>query len=52
MLTLFEALIRFRANGLEYRIVAGNTGTGVYKNDGPYKAFVQISGIQQLQKIV
>ncbi|CAG7709161.1 unnamed protein product, partial [Allacma fusca] len=52
MMTLFEALLRFRANGLEYRIVAGNTGTGVYKNDGPYKAFVQISGIQQLQKIV
>ncbi|CAG7832627.1 unnamed protein product, partial [Allacma fusca] len=51
MKTLFGALERFRANGLEYRMVAGNTGTGVYKNDGPYKAFVELSGIHQLQKI-
>ncbi|XP_059083877.1 uncharacterized protein LOC131881124 isoform X2 [Tigriopus californicus] len=30
-----------------YRLVAGNTGTGIY-NDGPYSTFVDITGIPEL----
>lgn len=27
-------------------IVAGNTGGGVYKNDGPYDVFVDVKNVQ------
>ncbi|XP_070000799.1 uncharacterized protein [Penaeus vannamei] len=30
------------------RIVVGNTGAGVFKNDGPYAAYVSTSGIREL----
>ena len=28
--------------GANYRLVAGNTGTGVYANDGPYTDFIDV----------
>ena len=31
-----------------YKIVSGNTGTGVYKNDGPYNVFIDIRNIPEL----
>lgn len=30
----------------KYMVVAGNTGGGVYKNDGPYDVFVDVKNVQ------
>ncbi|CAL8096692.1 unnamed protein product [Orchesella dallaii] len=38
------------SNGVEYRFVAGNTSTGIFKNEGPYKTFIDINGIPDLKK--
>lgn len=32
----------------KYRIVVGNTGQGVFKNDGPYSAYISTDGIEEL----
>ncbi|CAG7828319.1 unnamed protein product [Allacma fusca] len=45
---IFEAVQRFVSSGKSYRIVAGNTGTGVFKNDGPYKGFIDIINVAEL----
>jgi len=34
----------------KYRLVAGNTATGVYKNDGPYDAYVDLAGVTELTR--
>ena len=33
----------------KYRIVSGNTGTGVYKYDGPYAHYINVNQIAELQ---
>ncbi|KAG1683136.1 Xanthine dehydrogenase [Nymphon striatum] len=33
------------------RLVVGNTGTGVFKNDGPYDHYIDIKNIPELHKI-
>jgi len=46
-----EQLVKLLAafnNGTKYRLVAGNTATGVYKKDGPYDAYVDLSGVGEL----
>ncbi|CAG7707626.1 unnamed protein product [Allacma fusca] len=49
--TLFMALTKFQNYGLKYRIVGGNTGMGVFKNEGPYQAYVELMSIPALTKI-
>ncbi|ODN05815.1 Aldehyde oxidase 4 [Orchesella cincta] len=39
-----------KSNGADYRFVAGNTSTGIFKNQGPYKTFIDINGIPELKK--
>ncbi|ODN04991.1 Indole-3-acetaldehyde oxidase [Orchesella cincta] len=46
---LFEILERFTSSQMAYRLVAGNTGAGVYKNDGPYQGFIEINDVPELQ---
>ncbi|ODM92327.1 Abscisic-aldehyde oxidase [Orchesella cincta] len=48
--TLYEALNRFTTSGMKYRLVAGNTGTGVFKNDGPYQAYIDINNVSELKQ--
>jgi xanthine dehydrogenase/oxidase len=31
------------------RLVAANTGSGVYKNDGPYTAYINLNKVADLQ---
>lgn len=33
------------------RIVVGNTGQGVYKDDGPYSAYISTSGVRELYAV-
>ncbi|CAL8110874.1 unnamed protein product [Orchesella dallaii] len=47
--TLFELLKTFSSTQLKYRLVAGNTGTGLYKNDGPYAVYIDINDIPELK---
>lgn len=47
---LFEAVSRYAAGGMKYRLVAGNTGTGVFKNDGPYQAYVDVNNVPELKQ--
>jgi len=44
---LMELLASFEGQ-TKYRLVAGNTATGVYKKDGPYDAYVDLSGVSEL----
>lgn len=46
--TVFETLKTFAKNGVKYRIVAGNTGTGVFKEDGPYAGYLEVNGVAEL----
>ncbi|ODN05821.1 Indole-3-acetaldehyde oxidase [Orchesella cincta] len=39
-------------NATGYRFVAGNTSTGIYKNEGPFQTFIDINGIPELKKTV
>ncbi|KAF2343841.1 Molybdopterin dehydrogenase FAD-binding, partial [Trinorchestia longiramus] len=32
-------------------LVAGNTGSGVFKNDGPYSLFISLDRVPEMQKI-
>ena len=34
-----------------YRLVGGNTGTGVYKNEGPFQIYIDINNIPDLNQI-
>ncbi|XP_035713400.1 xanthine dehydrogenase/oxidase isoform X1 [Folsomia candida] len=52
LVTLFEVVQHFVTSGTNYRIIAGNTGTGVYKNDGPYQAYLDISSVPELKNAV
>ncbi|XP_046441655.1 indole-3-acetaldehyde oxidase-like isoform X1 [Daphnia pulex] len=47
---LMELLSSFGGK-VKYRLVAGNTGTGVYKEDGPYDVYVDINQIGDLYQI-
>ena len=33
-----------------FRLVSGNTGTGVFKNDGPYSVYVNLNKIAELKE--
>ncbi|CAG7720322.1 unnamed protein product [Allacma fusca] len=46
--TTFEVLENHAKNNVKYRIVAGNTGTGVFKFDGPYDAYVEVNNVPDL----
>ncbi|CAG7835136.1 unnamed protein product [Allacma fusca] len=46
--TTFEILNNHAKNKIKYRIVAGNTGTGVFKFDGPYDAYVEVNNVPDL----
>ncbi|TRY76734.1 hypothetical protein TCAL_11871 [Tigriopus californicus] len=45
------ALLDDLAPNSSYRLVAGNTGTGIFNDDGPYKSFFDISAIPELVTI-
>jgi len=47
----FNAIDTFKSSKLNYRIIAGNTSTGIYKNDGPYDGFLDITNIPELSQI-
>ncbi|CAL8082604.1 unnamed protein product [Orchesella dallaii] len=48
----FQTEERFKQAGLKYRVVAGNTGTGVFKNDTDnVQAFLEITSIPEMQRI-
>lgn len=47
--TLNELLVQFAST--PYRLVAGNTSTGIYKSDGPYKVFIDLKSIEELYMI-
>ncbi|XP_021947093.1 xanthine dehydrogenase/oxidase [Folsomia candida] len=47
---VYTALQRFTEGGIKYRIVAGNTGTGVFKDDGPFAAFIDINSVPELKR--
>lgn len=46
ILSFFELCYK----GLYSRIVSGNTGTGVFKNDGPYTVFIDVNKIAELHE--
>ncbi|CAL8110877.1 unnamed protein product [Orchesella dallaii] len=48
MMTLFDILRKYAYAQSRYRLVAGNTGTGVFKNDGPYEFFIEINDVPEL----
>lgn len=35
-----------------YRLVAGNTGVGIYNSDGPFDQFIDVTGIPDLTSIL
>lgn len=49
--TLFDVLHSFSSSGVAYRLVAGNTGMGVYRNDGPFQGFIDINDVAELQHV-
>ncbi|CAL8096700.1 unnamed protein product [Orchesella dallaii] len=50
--SLETALSAATQSNESYRFVAGNTSTGIFKNDGPYQTFIDINGIPELRKTV
>ena len=46
LLTILQGL----GTEVNYRIVSGNTGTGVFKNDGPYTVFINVNQITELHE--
>jgi xanthine dehydrogenase/oxidase len=48
---VYAALSRFSQGRMKYRIVGGNTGTGVYKDDGPFFAFIDINSVPDLKNV-
>lgn len=49
MKTLNELLIQF--SSIPYKLVGGNTGTGIYKSDGPYQVYIDLKSIEELYMI-
>lgn len=47
--SLYELLVKYQVES--YKLVSGNTGTGVYKNDGPFNTFIYIKNIPELYQI-
>ena len=47
---LFKLLVEYQSSA--YRIVSGNTGTGVYKNEGPFEVFIDIKYVPDLYQVV
>ncbi|CAL8110876.1 unnamed protein product [Orchesella dallaii] len=47
---LYEIIQNFSYSQITYKLVAGNTGIGVYKNDGPYVGYIDINHIPELKK--
>ena len=46
---LFNLLIEYQTS--PYRLVGGNTGVGVYKNDGPYQVFIDVKHVPDLYQV-
>ena len=46
----FKLLTEYQMSS--YRIVGGNTGTGVYKNDGPFDVFIDIKHVPDLHQVI
>jgi xanthine dehydrogenase/oxidase len=46
---LFDLLTEYKQSN--YRIVSSNTGVGVYKNEGPYDAYISIKNIPELYQV-
>ena len=46
---LFQLLAEYQTSS--YRLVGGNTGTGVYKNDGPFDVFIDIKNVPDLHQV-
>jgi xanthine dehydrogenase/oxidase len=46
---LFNLLTEYQTSS--YRLVGGNTGTGVYKNDGPFDVFIDIKNVPDLHQV-
>jgi xanthine dehydrogenase/oxidase len=46
MNALFDLLNQYQRSN--YRIVSSNTGTGVYKNDGPYDVYIYVKNVPDL----
>ena len=46
---LYDLLYRYQNS--PYRIVSGNTGTGVFKSDGPYNIYIDVKNIAELYDI-
>ena len=42
------ALLDDVSPGMKYRLVQGNTGTGIFNEDGPYDQYIDISGVPEL----
>jgi len=48
LLTILQGL----GTEVKYRIVDGNTGTGVFKHDGPYSVYINVNQISELHEAV
>ena len=44
-------IIKGLPTGANYRLVAGNTGTGVYAKDGPYTDFIDVRSLPELSAV-
>ena len=49
MLSYSSEIDRFLSEGTKYRLVGGNTATGIY-DDGPYDAFIDVKQVNELKK--
>lgn len=41
-------LLLFQSRDVAYYLMSGHTAEGVYKTDGPWDLFIDISGVQEL----
>ncbi|XP_068702018.1 xanthine dehydrogenase/oxidase-like [Montipora foliosa] len=46
---LYSLMSKYKSN--KVRLVAGNTGKGIYKNDGPFEVMIDISQIKELHTV-
>jgi xanthine dehydrogenase/oxidase len=46
---LYDLINEFQSQN--YRLISGNTSTGVYKNDGPFDLYINIQSIPDLYKV-
>jgi xanthine dehydrogenase/oxidase len=47
---VFDSLKKFQEKKLKYRVVAGNTGTGVFKEEKPSQAYLDVNSVTELLK--